>query len=399
MSRQTAVRRALPWLLCGVSLGLMVVGGWLRWVFPAEGATDHVGWLEVTIGALGFAGIPVVGALIASRLPANPYGWVWCGAGLAYALSDLAPPLVRAVDGPGWVAWVLEAWGFISLLGLFVFIFLLFPTGWLPTSRWRWLALAAVTGTLFLMFTAPWVEDPDDPSAASPWALTGAAGRNLAAAAEVGISAMLGLVLVAMLSLVLRFRRAGPEQRRQLTWFLYATLLNGAVIVLDAVGLLPAGLAYTTVSSAGFALLPVAVGVAVLRYRLYEIDRIVSRTVSYGLLTAALIGVYVLVIVLLGPLLENLTGGSSLAVAASTLAVAAAFNPVRRRLQSAVDRRFDRARYDAVRAVDAFARRLRGEVDLDEVTAGLCDTVVTTVSPTRVAVWLRVPAERRGSAP
>jgi hypothetical protein len=142
-----------------------------------------------------------------------------------------------------------------------------------------------------------------------------------------------------------------------------------------------------------FGLLPVAVGIAVLRYRLYEIDRIVSRTVSYGLLSAALIGLYLLVVALLRPLLEPFTGSSSLAVAASTLAVAAAFNPARRRLQAAVDRRFDRARYDAARAVDAFAARLRDQVDLDEITASLCDTVVATVAPGRVAVWLR-PADR-----
>src|SRR6185369_10244327 len=146
-------------------------------------------------------------------------------------------------------------------------------------------------------------------------------------------------------------------------------------------------------SAVGFALLPVAVGVAMLRYRLYEIDRIVSRTVSYGLLTAGLIGLYLLVVALLRPLLEPVTGSSSLAVAASTLAVAAAFNPARRRLQAAVDRRFDRARYDAGRAVQDFAARLRTQVDLDEVTDGLRDTVVATVAPTRIAVWLRAGPE------
>ena len=197
---------------------------------------------------------------------------------------------------------------------------------------------------------------------------------------------MFGLVLVAMSSLVPRFRRAGPVERRQLTWFLYATVVNAAILVLDLVfGVLPEGLTTAVVSAAGFALLPVAVGVAVLRYRLFEIDRIVSRTVSYGLLSAALVGLYLLVVALLRPLLEPLTGSSALAVAASTLAVAAVFNPVRRRLQAAVDRRFDRARYDAARAVDAFAARLRNQVDLDEITAGLRDTVTATVAPGRVA--------------
>jgi hypothetical protein len=200
-----------------------------------------------------------------------------------------------------------------------------------------------------------------------------------------------------MVSLVLRFRRSGPVERRQLTWFLYATVLLASVLVLDGVfGVLPAGVTGAVVNAVAFGLLPVAVGVAVLRYRLYEIDRIVSRTVSYGLLSAALIGVYLLVVALLRPLLEPVTGSSSLAVAASTLAVAAVFNPARRRLQAAVDRRFDRARYDAAQAVEAFATRLRTQVDLDQITDGLCETVTATVAPGRVAVWLRAPSRIGG---
>ena len=208
---------------------------------------------------------------------------------------------------------------------------------------------------------------------------------------------MFVFVLIAVIALLLRFRRADPVERRQLTWFTYAAALNGALILLDAVGLTPTGRADTALSSAGLALLLVAVGAAMLRYRLFEIDRIVSRTVSYGLLTGCLVALYLVLVALLRALLEPLTGSSTLAVAASTLAVAAAFNPARRRLQATVDRRFDRARYDAARAVDAFAARLRDQVDLDEIAAGLCDTVIATVAPGRVAVWLRSPPGLRGS--
>jgi hypothetical protein len=397
VSGRVDIRRAAPWVLCAVTLSLFAVSGVLRWLLRHEEVAGDVPWLVGIIGLLGFVGIPVVGALIASRLPANAYGWVWCGLGLAFAVADLARPLARAAGWPLWVAWLQLGWAFVIYIGLFVFVFLLFPTGRLPSFRWRWFARAVVTVCLLLMFVVPFVYDMDDPETAGPWVPEGTAGRYLDQVTVVALFVLFGLVLVGMLSLVLRFRGAGPVERRQLTWFLYATAVNAVVLVVDsALGLLPPTPLGAAVSAAGFALLPVAVGIAVLRYRLFEIDRIVSRTVSYGLLTAALIGVYLLVVALLRPLLEPLTGSSALAVAASTLAVAAAFNPARRRLQGAVDRRFDRARYDAARAVDAFAARLRNQVDLDEVTAGLRDTVVTTVAPTRVAVWLRVPSRTGG---
>jgi hypothetical protein len=383
------LRAWVPWLLCAVSLGTLGLSNWLRWRLGDEISSEHLGWLEGTISALGFAGIPVVGALIASRLPANPYGWLWCAAGLIFGVADLAEPLVRLVGGPAWVVSLLTLWGFATLVGLLVFVFLLFPTGRLPSYRWRWVARAAVAGSLLLIVAVPFAFDADDPASASPWAIRGSAGRNLLQVAEAGVYALFCLALAAMFSLVLRFRRAGPVERRQLIWFVYATVVNGVILVLDALGVLPPSLLDTTVTAAGSALLPVAVGIAVLRYRLYEIDRIVSRTVSYVLLSALLVGLYLVVVALLRPLLEPLTGSSALAVAGSTLAVAAVFNPARRRLQRAVDRRFDRARYDAARAVDAFAARLRNQVDLDEITTGLRDTVTQTVAPGRVSVWLR----------
>jgi hypothetical protein len=390
------LRRAVPWVLCAVSIGMVALSGWLRWLLREQAAFEDVSWPAWALNALGFAGIPVVGALIASRLPANAYGWLWCAIGLVFAVSDAARPLLRLLSGPLWVARLLELWGFVSLVGLLTFVFLLFPTGRLPTHRWRWVARATVTGCLLLALAVPLAPDAD-PAETGPGALQGTAGQYVAQVAEGGVYVMFGLVLAAMASLVLRFRRAGPVERRQLTWFLYATVLNGVILVVDALGLLGPGLIYTAVSAVGFVLLPVAVGVAVLRYRLYEIDRIVSRTVSYGLLSAGLIGLFLVVVALLRALVEPVTGSSALAVAGSTLAVAAVFNPARRRLQAAVDRRFDRARYDAARAVDAFTARLRDQVNLDEITAGLRDTVKSTVAPTSIGVWLSGPAGlRRG---
>ena len=380
-------------MLCAVSLLLLTLAAVLPWLVAGSAAEAQVDHLQATVEALGFVGIPVVGALIASRLPANPYGWLWCATGLAAALSEVGGPLVAVVDGPAWVAWLLESWGFVGLISLLVFVFLLFPTGRPPTNRWRWFARAVATVAVLLLLLVPLIYDGEDPASAGPWTVQGEGGRQLQLAAGVGVYAMFVAVLLAMLSLVLRARRAGPVERRQLAWFVYATVVNALILVFDAVlSLLPA-LGSAVVDAIGFTLLPVAVGVAMLRYRLFEIDRIVSRTVSYGLLSAGLIGLYLLVVALLRPLLEPFTGSSTLAVAGSTLAVAAVFNPARRRLQTTVDRRFDRARYDAARAVDAFAARLRNQVDLDQITAGLCDTVSATVAPGRVGVWLR-PQDR-----
>jgi hypothetical protein len=379
--------RAAPWVLCAITLSVLVVASWLRWTERNQGGVADEEWLYAAIGALGVAGIPVVGALIASRLPANPYGWLWCATGLAYALSEAAP-FVRAADGPPWVAWVVEGWGFVSFLCLLVFVFLLFPTGRLSSPRWRWVGRGAVTVAVLAGVTALFSVDPGDPSAATPWAVHGPAAQYAFGVLIAEVSLIFGFGLMAMASLVGRYRRADPVERQQLTWFVYATVLIALYLVLDGVGLLPGGLVGALLNGASFAVLPVAVGVAVLRYRLYDIDRIVSRTVTYGLLTAVIFGVYLLVVAFLSQ--TGLPRGSSDAVvAAVTLAVAAVVGRARRWLQSAVDRRFDRARYDAGRAVDAFAARLRNQVDLDEISSGLRDTVAATVVPGRMSVWLR----------
>jgi hypothetical protein len=395
VSGRGTIRRT-PWILCGIAVALVLFSPALRWAMRGDSDIGSDEWLEATLEGIGVSGIPVVGALIAARLPTNPYGWIWCGVGLAFGMSEFSEVL-RVTAVPVWIPSVVQGWAFTSFLTLMVFVFLLFPTGRLPTPRWRWVARAAVGDLLLLAALVPFGTDPAEPADATPWAVQGAAGRVVFAALLALAGAMFALLLAGMASLVLRFRRAGPAERRQLAWFVYATVLLAAYLVLDTLGVIPSGWIEAVLNSVTLAVLPVAVGVAVLRYRLYEIDRIVSRTVSYGLLTAGLIGLYLLVVAVLRPLLEPVTGSSALAVAGSTLAVAAVFNPARRRLQAGVDRRFDRARYDAARAVDEFAARLRGQVDLDQVTAGLHDTVVATVAPTRVAVWLRVPARPGGA--
>jgi hypothetical protein len=375
-------------VLCAVSLVLIAVGGWLRLTAGDASAEQPWAWLDTILSRLATAGIPVVGALLASRLPANPYGWLWCALGLVLAAFGGGSDLTERILGPDWVAALIEGYSFAVLVPLLVLAVLLYPTGRLPDPRWRWLVRAVVAVSVVFMLAGPFIPDPEDPAARSPWALQGAAGDRLRSAAEASVAVMFALGLAAVWALLLRYRDAGPVERRQLTWFLYAAVNAASLVVLNVLGLLPWRLLSVVLLSVSLALFPAAVLVAMLRYRLYDIDRIVSRTVTYGLLTATIVVVYVVVVALLSQL--GLPEGSSdVVVAAVTLAVAGLAGRVRRRFQAAVDRRFDRAHYDAGRAVDFFAARLRDQVDLDEITAGLRDTVAATVAPGRVSVWLR----------
>jgi hypothetical protein len=385
----------LPWLLCWISLAMLLSGTVLSIAFP-EKSDDGI--LLTVLTNLGFALVPLVGALIATRLPTNPYGWLWCAGGLTFGVVVVCDGLRRTGTVPIWLAGTVTGAAFLTGICVLVFVLLLFPTGRLPGRRWRWLGRTAVLVTAANLLVLPFA--PSAVLAASlrqaaepgPWAVGGHAGALLDRLLKGGVGAIFLLIVVAAGSVLVRFRRAEQVERQQLKWFLLGAALAAATTGIDVLGVVDGSPVWAIVDALTSPLLPVAIGIAVLRYRLYDIDRIVSRTVSYGLLTAALIGLYLLVVALLRPLLEPLTGSSSLAVAGSTLAVAGVFNPARQRLQGAVDRRFDRARYDAARAVDAFATRLRNQVDLDQVTAGLRETVVATVAPTQVAVWLRAPS-------
>jgi hypothetical protein len=194
------------------------------------------------------------------------------------------------------------------------------------------------------------------------------------------------VLATALVSLVLRLRRAPGEERQQVKWFVY-TVVTVVLVFVTTTLILSGGYLFPV-----FGLIPVSVAVAVFKYRLYDIDRLINRTLVYGLLTALLVGVYAGLVFLLGRLLDPATGDSALAVAASTLAVAALFQPARRRVQQLVDRRFNRHRYDAIRTVERFSGRLRDQVDLDTLSTELLAVVDQTVQPERVSLWLRVPA-------
>jgi hypothetical protein len=303
----------------------------------------------------------------------------------AYARPGSLPAPLAAV----WVsAWI---WNPIIILTL-VFPLLLFPTGRSPSPRWRpvsWLAVGLVVAFTVAAALGPSLQLPDGRTTANP---IGVAGMDL----DHGlfgalVNWMLLLVLAAaILSLVVRFRRSRGVERQQLKWFTYAGAL---VLVAPLSNALIGNVSYVLVLA-----LPVTVGVAVLRYRLYDIDRLINRTLVYGLLTFLLAGVYASVVLVLGQVFGGVgRDPPSWAVASATLAAAALFQPARRRIQQWVDRRFNRRKYNATKTVEAFSVRLRDEVDLGTLTAELLAVVDQTIQPTRASLWLRpsAPDSRR----
>jgi hypothetical protein len=345
-----------------------------------------------------------VGAVLASRLPRHPVGWLLLGVGLSVAGSGVADGYARygLVARPGvlpaarWIAIYSPATNIIGL-ALVGYVLLLTPTGSLPSPRWRWwgrLAAAGPVAFVAALTVAPGLVIPPYDTVIDPVAIPALAGAVLVAIVAGFFLTVAGLVVGAG-SLVARFRRARGVERQQLRWLALAAALTGAGAAVVGVGM-AMGATAVPLFAAGvcLALLPLATGAAILRYRLYDLDRIVSRTVAYGLLTVLLGLGYAVVVLGLGRLLPE---GSSLVVAAATLAVAAVFQPLRRRIQQAVDRRFNRRRHDAGRIIEAFGARLRDQVDLDTLTAEVLAVVDQTMAPTRASLWLRPPAGRAGS--
>jgi hypothetical protein len=352
---------------------------------------------------LGFAS---VGLLVSLRRPANPIGWLYAAAGLVWALE---------IPGRPWLEHLLGAHRPLPLGAQLAATFgdvvyapavslgvtlplLLLPEGRLRSPRWRPAVAASLTGALLIVVGALKPTQLVSTPLANPLALRGWAGTAAQVADSVGGVLLVGSLVASLVCVVLRFRSSRGVERQQLRWV--AAGAAAAVLgLLTVTALLVGGalLGFTTgawVVVAGLALpcMPASVAVAVLRYRLWDLDRLVSRTATYTLVTALLVVPYLLIL----PVATRLAQGSgSLAVAAATLAVAAAFQPARRRVQDLVDRRFNRARYDAARTVAAFAARLREQIDLDVLTAELLAVVDNTIQPTQASLWLRPPAARR----
>ena len=402
LARRARPRRwsgPLAWALWALILLGLPLAAWLDHLLREAGqpmaAFLGLGSIPELVAAVSAA---TVGALVASRRPQHPVGWLLLGLGLLVSLSGVAAGYALyglvarpgSMPGAGYLAGISNG-GFDGLLLVCGgFILLLTPTGSLPSPRWRWWPRVVVAATLAGMVTLlvdPQPLLPEHPEIGSPLAAPPAlVGPTRAVGAVCGITAVVALV-AAVWSLVLRFRRARGVERQQLRWLGVGAAV-AALALLVAVGAAVKARDAVVLAALGtcVAVLPLVTGAAILRYRLYDLDRIIGRTVGYGLLTLLLSGAYAGLVLGLGQLLGR---GSSLSVAVATLAVAAAFQPARRRVQDLMDRRFNRRRYDAARTIAAFSARLRQQVDLDTLSAELLAVVEDTMQPASVSLWLR----------
>jgi len=346
---------------------------------------------------LGFSAFMVVGALIVAHRPGNAIGWIFSAIALLAFTGQLANEyatyayVTRPGSLPGAIlaAWY-ASWSWFVVVALaLVFTPLLFPTGRLLSPRWRPVAWLAGVTTVALTVLGALQANLDlvgDQVIANPIGIAAVENPEVSAVGA-GLLILLVLVItVAFASLVIRFRRSRGAERQQLKWFTYAGALLPLALLDDYLPAPVGDLVFGVV----IVFLPVAAGIAILRYRLYDIDRLINRTLVYGLLTALLAGVYGGAVLILGQAFGGVGGDPpSWAVAGATLAVAALIQPARRRIQTVVDRRFNRRKFDAAKTVEAFSARLRDEVDLEALSAELLAVVEQTIQPARASLWLR----------
>jgi hypothetical protein len=360
----------------------------------AKGAVDALAF------PLGFA---TIGLVVGLRRPANPIGWLYAAAGLAWAWNIPADPWITQLlrdhrplpPAAQLIAVVGEfSWAPAIACGL-TLPFLLLPDGRLRSRRWWLVVGTAVTGPVLLLVAGSLVPGPlQETPIDNPFGLVGLAGSVAGVVASIGVALHVASVPAALACVLLRFRASRGVERQQLRW-VAAGAAGGAGALLVGTAVALSGIA-PDISGVliypALLCMPVAMAVAVLRYRLWDLDRLVSRTVTYALVTALLAVPYLLIVPAAGRLAQ---GSGSLAVAGATLAAAAAFQPLRRRVQDLVDRRFNRARYDAARTLETFTARLREQVDLDALEADLLAVVRQTLAPSGASLWLRPPASPR----
>jgi hypothetical protein len=396
-------RSWLAWMLWALAIVGLGVTVWLDQLLRQTGRPELVVLVPSAIApVLGTVSTATVGALVAGRRPAHPVGWLLLAFGLSLSAAGVTVAstnyaVAHAGAAAGLVALYVPA-TIVTAIACNAFVLLLTPTGSLPSPRWRWLArVTAATPVALVLVVTVLARSADRPAQAvdSPLDL-GALDGGLLAAYLAAFAIGITTTVMATASLVVRFRRARGVERQQLRWVALGTVLVALLAIVHLTALTLG--AYALAPLAGGlnpAILSAAIGAAILRYRLYDLDRIISRTLAYGLLTLLLAGGYAVVALGLGQLLGQ---DSSLAVAGATLAVAGAFQPLRRRIQAAVDRRFNRRRHDAARTIEAFSTRLRDQLDLDGLTAEVLGVVDQTMQPTRASLWLRPQASSNAIA-
>jgi len=401
------VHARLAWFICTLSVALMASAVVFRFLARSAEAPLDLGTWQVAAGyaAAGLV-VPALGALISSRRPENPIGWIFCAIGLATGLEYAAEGYaVYALFGDGsaapggvWAAWAAD-WVWTFSIGLLPFVFLLFPNGRLPSRRWRPVAFFAAA--LYVALPVGYALLPGSlgsfPSIENPMGYGGAEDEILPGVNQALVWIALVLtVLLSVVSLMLRFRRAVGVERQQIKWVAYTAVLLITYALVDLFFqdvITPVAPVLDAVFVGSFY---AAIAVAILKHRLYDIDVIINRTLVYGILTATLALVYFGSVVLLQRAFVLLTGETSqLTVVASTLAIAALFNPLRWRVQAFVDRRFYRRKYDARKTLEEFSARLRDETDLGALNDELVEVVRDTVQPAHVSLWLRTADRTR----
>ena len=392
----------IAWSLWTLTVMLVALGLLLFWA--------AIGWvpdvfspylLNLCVAALSLS---TVGALIASRRPENPIGWLFGASGLLFGVEVFSGEygiyslfVERGSLPAEVVAWWLASWVWVPASQLILFLFLLFPDGRPPSPRWRIVAWLIAGGILldaasFALVPGPLIESDARglPPVQNPFGFESVA-RFLDTAGIILNPLLAVLVLAPIAALLVRFQRSSETERQQIKWVLYAAAVLTVAIM--GVSIWPA-LDGTRIGAvlflAGFLAIPTAIGIAILKHRLYDIDVLINRTLVYGALTGALGSVYFGGVVALQAAFRTLTGQESqLAVVASTLAIAALFGPLRRLIQGFIDRRFYRKKYDAVKTLEAFGAKLRNETDLDQLNDDLLTVVRETVQPEYVSLWLR----------
>ncbi len=405
LPRLRQARRLLPALALVASLVMDVAAVSVMGLALGNGGVQglQTSDVETTIGVVLLAvGFPLVGAIILRRDPSSRLGWIYLTIGFWQALNlfstgytarayEVRPAMLPFAAELSWVT----IWAWVPSFTLFTTLgILLFPTGRMPSRRW-W-PVVVLAGVAFVLSLVP--------TAVAAWPYRGLPlelatardvppppGSALATAFAIqngGQIVLMAAMLGSIGGLASRFRRSVGIERQQLKWFVFAAVIDLVIIIVWMFNVLPlwAGIATAVVLGLAF---PVAIGIAIARYRLFEIDLIIRRTLVYGALSGALVALYVGLVIGLQEALSGIAPGNALAVAGSTLAVAALFQPLRRAIQASVDRRFYRSRYDASRTAERFSALLRQQVDLRRLSGDLAGAVEEALQPTTVTVWIR----------